>query len=176
MGKDEWVLKLQEYIQKTVKDFPKQKIVGVCWGHQSICVALGGEVGDMETAEIGVTAITLTEEGKKMFPFAERRSHLDMLEKDKIQIHEFHKREIKKGPPGFTPLAEENQAFINEANTIMTFQGHPEFNEKLGLQMLGSVPTYMGVDQKQKEESAEKMGRLHDGVEIWSRILAWVKE
>lgn len=167
MGSDAWVLKLQKYLQTTVADHPKQKIVGICWGHQTISISFGAKVGNMEGAEIGVTEITLTPEGKKMFPFAPD---------GKLQMHEFHRREIKTPAKGFVPLAEGSQSFVNEANTIMTFQGHPELSEKMGKIMLADTPSYMGLEGDKREICERSMEKEHDGVKIWGRILQWVEE
>ncbi len=165
-GTDLWVVKLREYLRHTVQLHPKQKIVGICWGHQAICVAFGGNVGNLDGPEVGVIHIELTTEGKKMFPFTR-----DM----QIRIHEFHRRAITAAAPGFLPLAEDNQAFLNEDNTILTFQGHPELHTSLAKTMLENVPSYMGVEEAQKVVLTENMESSHDGVAIWSRILQWTK-
>ncbi|KAH7350745.1 class I glutamine amidotransferase-like protein [Rhexocercosporidium sp. MPI-PUGE-AT-0058] len=168
MGNDPWVLKLQDYLRTTVQEFPKQKIVGICWGHQTTCVSFGGSVGSMEgAAEIGVTRIALTAEGKKMFPFTSD-GH--------VRLHEFHAREIKAPAEGFVALAEDNQSFLNESNTIMTFQGHPELNEDLAKALLAHSPAYMGVNGDSKGALLERAGVDHDGVRIWARILEWIRE
>ena len=168
MGSDPWVLKLQNYLRTTVKDFPKQKIVGICWGHQTTCISFGGSVASMEgAAEIGVTKISLTAEGKKMFPFASEGA---------LQLHEFHAREVKTPAKGFVALAEGKQSFLNDENTILTFQGHPELNTDLARTLLANSPAYMGIDGERKEALVEKVGMDHDGVKIWSRILKWVRE
>lgn len=168
MCADPWVVKLQKYLQATVKDFPKQKIVGICWGHQTLSVSFGGGVGNMSGPEIGVTKIGLTDEGKKMFPFA--------AEKGCMMMHEFHRREIKVVVDDFVLLAEENQVFLNKANTILTFQGHPELNTELAQMLLAGTPSYMGIDDEKREGMKTSMESAHDGVRIWERILEWVKE
>ncbi|KAH7420030.1 class I glutamine amidotransferase-like protein [Cadophora sp. MPI-SDFR-AT-0126] len=168
MGSDPWVLKLQNYLRTTVQDFPKQKIVGICWGHQTTCVSFGGSVGNMEgAAEIGVTQISLTDEGRKMFPFASAGV---------LDIHEFHAREIKTPAKGFIALAGGNQVFLSEENTILTFQGHPELNADLARTLLAHAPAYMGIDGERKKILVEKAGVDHDGFKIWTRILQWVRE
>jgi GMP synthase-like glutamine amidotransferase len=166
MGSQPWVLKMQDFLRTTARDFPNRKIVGICWGHQTICVSFGGTVGNrQEGAEIGVTSIQLTAEGEKMLGW-----------EGKVDIHEYHRREVKSKPKGFVELAERGQMFINEKKTIWTFQGHPELNEGLGKALLAESPAYMGVDGREKEEISKRMERKHDGVRIWKRILEWVGE
>lgn len=131
-------------------------------------------MGDREEgAEVGVTEIKLTGEGRKMLGFEDGEEGDGEAE---VMMHEFHRREIKLPAKGFVELAEGRQMFVNEAKTIWTFQGHPELNEGLAKSMLGESPAYMGVDGKQKEEISKKMERTHDGLRIWKRILEWVGE
>jgi GMP synthase-like glutamine amidotransferase len=40
-----WVVKELEFLKTTVRDFPKLKIVAICFGHQKYCQAFGGELG-----------------------------------------------------------------------------------------------------------------------------------
>jgi glucosinolate gamma-glutamyl hydrolase len=49
MSKEPWVLKMMEFIRGTEasqRDSKKTtaKLVGICWGHQAVCVAFGGVV------------------------------------------------------------------------------------------------------------------------------------
>lgn len=121
----------------------------------------------METAEIGVHQIELNEQGKNIFPFA-----ADGF----LRIHEYHRREVGTPPNGFTSLAGGNQIFLNDANTIMTFQGHPEMTENIANMMFEKIPAYMGVREEERGAIVEKMSLAHDGMMIWKRILEWVKE
>jgi glucosinolate gamma-glutamyl hydrolase len=41
---DLWVAKEVAWIRRTVRDHPKTKLLGICWGHQVITRALGGIV------------------------------------------------------------------------------------------------------------------------------------
>lgn len=85
-----WVLGVLNYVQDTVRNSPQTKILGVCWGHQAVSRALGGEVRAVPTGPIvsicsistifhlaltrimqaAIEEIHLTEAGKKFFPFA----------------------------------------------------------------------------------------------------------
>jgi GMP synthase-like glutamine amidotransferase len=107
-------------LQATVQERPKQKLLGICWGHQAIATSSGGSVEMMARAEIAITQINLNTAGQKNFPFS-NNGHL--------KIYEFHSRQITVPAEGFEPLAEGNQVFFwNEVKTILRFQGHQELN------------------------------------------------
>jgi len=55
MAKDiPWVLKMQDFLRETVEQCPTQKLVGICWGHQTIHIAFGGVVGPMDNNQFEV--------------------------------------------------------------------------------------------------------------------------
>jgi hypothetical protein len=78
--------------------------------------------------------------------------------------------------PGFTPLAERNQSFVNSNNTIISFQGHPEMNSVLANELLKDAPSYMCVPGKEKEAVMGSLDSEHDGGNIWARVIQWVSE
>ncbi|KAJ5085480.1 copper/iron-regulated glutamine amidotransferase [Penicillium argentinense] len=57
-----WVLDVLEYVRMVARDFPATKILGICWGHNAVSRALGGQAT--------IEDIHLTEAGKQFFPFA----------------------------------------------------------------------------------------------------------
>ncbi|KAF9697040.1 hypothetical protein EKO04_004844 [Ascochyta lentis] len=170
MAKDiPWLLKMQDFLRTTAERSPTQKIVGICWGHQMINIAFGGVVGPMDRFEVGVTPVTLTSTGSSFFsPY--------LPSTEECKIHEFHEQEVKTPGKGFTALAENNQSLLNAANTILTFQGHPEMSGELSKLLLENTPQYMGVDATEKEALKIKIERPHNGIAIWKRIVQWAGE
>lgn len=87
---EDWVLGVVDFVRTAQRDSPKTKILGICWGHQLVARALGGEVGAVSTGPIvGISLvfynsrifltdivqaviqdIILTEAGKSFFTFA----------------------------------------------------------------------------------------------------------
>lgn len=116
-----------------------------------------------------MTPIALTSTGSSFFS-----SFLPSTEK--YNIHEFHEREVKTPGKGFIALAEDNQSLVNAANTILTFQGHPEMYAELSKLLLQGMPQYMGVDAGEKETLEVKITNPHDGIAIWKRIVQWAGE
>ncbi|KAJ8487782.1 hypothetical protein ONZ51_g3971 [Trametes cubensis] len=63
----EWINKLVDYVRFLTKEKPQIRLIGICFGHQIIARALGGEcVPNDGKWEIGVTEIDLTEIGQKL--------------------------------------------------------------------------------------------------------------
>lgn len=47
-----WVLKMRDFLKSTIASHPEKKIMGICWGHQIINVALGGTAKEMSSADV----------------------------------------------------------------------------------------------------------------------------
>ncbi|KAJ8097197.1 copper/iron-regulated glutamine amidotransferase [Lipomyces tetrasporus] len=66
-----WVLKLLDFVRVAARDSPRTQIMGICFGHQTVARAFGGEVAAVSTGPIAaIQDVNLTEVGKKFFPFA----------------------------------------------------------------------------------------------------------
>lgn len=78
----EWVRRTLGWIQETVKfheasglsepgSKKKSKLLGICWGHQAIALALGGRLGQVPQERggqlIGVETVPLTSQGAAFF-------------------------------------------------------------------------------------------------------------
>ncbi|ETS84338.1 hypothetical protein PFICI_02363 [Pestalotiopsis fici W106-1] len=165
-----WVMKMRAFIKSTVETQPTKKMMGICWGHQIINVALGGIVEEMGSADVGVHTIPLTEEGSQFFQGTTLQSSSE------FKIQQFHKRDVTKPAPGLIPLAKNNEAFINEQNTIITFQGHPEMNVEWAYTAASGFPAYIALTGYTMEEILESVKIPTDGEAIWRRVLEWVRE
>ncbi|KAF4609959.1 hypothetical protein D9613_010549 [Agrocybe pediades] len=111
-------------------DAASQLLPRICFGHQIIARALGGEcVPNGGKWEVGPTTIQLTDLGKQLF-------HADTL-----TVQEMHRDHVPTVPPKFQLLASTslspNQGMVRYSETspsaiqIATVQGHPEFTEPI---------------------------------------------
>ncbi|MBN1538381.1 MAG: glutamine amidotransferase [Anaerolineales bacterium] len=98
-------------------------MLGICFGHQLLAYALGGEAGDNPRGgEYGVTTVNL-------HPSARQYPWLNQLP-DKFPAQVFHKQTVLKLPPGAVSLAysckDECQMFV--LGNTWGVQFHPEFD------------------------------------------------
>ncbi|KAJ4474392.1 class I glutamine amidotransferase-like protein [Lentinula aciculospora] len=150
----EWIHTLVEFTAHLVKNHPKTRIFGICFGHQIVSLALGGTcVKNDGKWEIGPTKLRLTDIGESVFG----------IEKE-LTIQEMHQDHVPFIPKGFHLLASTdvsiNQGMVSTFGTdyhytptvasrpsyapslssvpspksillsdihIITVQGHPEF-------------------------------------------------
>ncbi|KAH7260740.1 uncharacterized protein BKA55DRAFT_661105 [Fusarium redolens] len=117
-----WVEKTLEFIRETAKTCPNTAIVGVCWGHQAVARAMGGKI--------------------EFNPYGDRRGiellggSQDKSSKIDFALLEFHKRRVARPAQRFVPLAGDSDALLHEEYNIITFQGHPEMTEDVGMAIL----------------------------------------
>ncbi|KAL4891514.1 copper/iron-regulated glutamine amidotransferase [Aspergillus ambiguus] len=166
-----WVLGVLEFLRTTARESPKTKLLGICWGHQAISRAFGGEIRPVPTGPVaGVEDIKLTEAGKKFFACGPGSIS--------YRLPEFHVREVAKPGLNFISLAENHEMFVNLDNTILSFQSHPEVQPALAKKMLlEEDDVYNGnLSPKELESHLKKLEQQTDGFVVLSRMIQWVGE
>ncbi len=99
-------------------------VLAICYGHQLLADALGGEVGDNPRGRrIGTIEVTLTDEG--------RRDPLLGVFDSPVRFQATHRQVVVRPPEGATRLAsaalDENHAF-RYGDRAWAVQFHPEFD------------------------------------------------
>ncbi|KAL2672253.1 hypothetical protein Neosp_012954 [[Neocosmospora] mangrovei] len=171
---DPWVEQTLAFIRDTAENCPSTKMVGVCWGHQAITRAMGGEIefnpyGD----RVGVHPLQFTERGLEFFGSSKNAS--DPMA---FALPEFHKRRVGRLPPGSVSLAEGNEILFYEDKNIITFQGHPEMPESVGKGILDADDgAYKGgLSEREVEEMYARFSLPHDGPRMFQKVVDWIFE
>lgn len=138
-----WIRPLLEKIREFSKEVP---LMGVCFGHQAVAKALGGEVHHMGEYEIGYRQIRL---GKS-------RIFEDM---NSVEYpFSTHEDEVTELPEGFRKTAESDESihgFEHREKHIYGIQFHPEFD----LESVKDIIRNKNLSEMKKEalmEEAEK--------------------
>ena len=187
-----WIKRVHQFVLDVTRDYPSKRICGICWGHQTISLVFGGEVVDMDCPEVGpvklgntgtketdigrklgVTEVPLTTHGQRFFRPEGVRSE------KALRVQQHHRREVSVKPAGFVGLSEDNQCFINELGTILTFQGHSEKDAETAKLRIHDIERWFRLnvrDQNVVNEVLRRMELEHDGDVIWRRVLEWAAE
>ena len=95
-GAHPWLAAEKQAIREAVAD-RAMPFLGVCLGHQLLGAALGGRVGPMERAEVGILGVDLTPAGRRDPFFAGFPAAFEALQ--------WHGAEVSEAPPGAAVLA-----------------------------------------------------------------------
>lgn len=174
--------------------------IGICFGHQIISCALGGESvlngEDGGIWELGPTKIHLTEIGKQLFGScdtlvcrAKLNSYIQpftipiFLSKNIQQMHRDH---VPTVPPTFHLLGSSptshNQGmvrFSSGANPstplppiqIITTQGHPEFNEPIVTAIIEQRSQSGAISKEAAAEAETRRFLKTDGVDVIGKAI-----
>ncbi|MGY3866372.1 glutamine amidotransferase-related protein [Aeromonas bivalvium] len=118
-GDTPWVVALREWVCRA--DEARVKLAGVCFGHQLIAQALGGEVGKSDKGwGLGVASNAMLASEPWMQPGL-----------DRIRILASHQDQVMRLPSGGRRLAGNDfcpNFMFGQGEHIVAIQGHPEFS------------------------------------------------
>ena len=134
-------------------------IVGVCLGAQLVAVALGGEVGRMEQAELGFGKVT------QSF-FGSTDPILQGIPWDAMQYHA-HGCEVTKAPPGGTPIPLASSKVCKTqcyrvGLTTYGFQYHFEWTRQRIGEFIEAFPEMVESSGRSKAELTDEMEHHYD--------------
>lgn len=124
----EWILKLKEFIQALAsmdKAKKRPKLVGICFGHQMIGSALGGQVGPNPSKEF----ILQSEEIVGNEAASKVEGLEDLFDNGPLRILECHGECLTELPDGATTLASSSsckQELVKFSDNILGLQSHPD--------------------------------------------------
>ena len=156
----EWVHWVKSFVQQIHEE--KSKLIGLCFGHQMIAHALGGQVKKSDRGW-GV--------GVREFNILTRKTWMNPSLKA-VRLLYSHQDQVVSLPPGSEHLGQ--SAFCEYecyqlGEHILSFQGHPEFSKDFALERYTSRKELIG-DEIFEEAKASLKNSTH-AQEVWS----WIK-
>ena len=138
-----WIAKLMAYVKELYR--ARKPLVGICFGHQLIAQALEGA----------------TERAKQGWGIGARTSRLyyrpqwmkTLPEKNEFTLLHSHQDQVTKLPKHAALLAGNSfcpNAMYQLGETILTFQGHPEFTKQYCLGLMGMRKEQLGQELYQE--------------------------
>ena len=134
----EWLPALYDFIRTC--HAAKKPLLGACFGHQAIAVALGGKV---ERAQVGWNV------GVENCAFATSKPWMEPYVSD-MPLYVFHQDQVTQLPAEAELLGGSNKcpnASFAVGNHIFTTQAHPEFSDAFIRAVIGFTQKYFSRDE-----------------------------
>ncbi|KAB1211994.1 hypothetical protein CJ030_MR5G004156 [Morella rubra] len=127
-GNDCWVLKLC-FLLQTLHSM-KKKVLGICFGHQVLCRALGGKVGKAYTGwDVGLRKVYILKDSAPCC-FVDDLGEIPTS----VSIIEIHQDEVYEVPFGAEVIACSDKTGVEMftiGDHILGIQGHPEYTKDI---------------------------------------------
>ncbi|CAK9137863.1 unnamed protein product [Ilex paraguariensis] len=166
-GNDYWVLKLCFLLKSVVA--MKKKVLGICFGHQVLCRALGGRVGKAYSGwDLGLRKVRIV---KDLFPCGV----LDELTEvpQALSIIECHQDEVWEVPVGAEVVAESDKTGVEMfimANHVLGIQGHPEYTKDILNNIIDRLLRNESIERSFAENAKLKVQMGEPDRKCWEKI------
>jgi GMP synthase-like glutamine amidotransferase len=160
----EWIAKLKDYVRR-LHD-ARKPFVGVCFGHQMLAEALGGEVKPAEQGwGVGVHAMRITQQEPWMQP-----------QRTDCRLQYMHADQVQSLPPESVVLAAARHcpvAMFRVGEHMLGIEGHPEFPAPYVEALVQSRRERIGEERSQAAIASLREETDHPVVARWiSNFLA----
>jgi GMP synthase-like glutamine amidotransferase len=158
----EWIANLAAFI----RSLGERKFVGICFGHQMLAHAMGGEVAKAKQGwGVGVLPVDVLRKEPWMDPPLER-----------IRIQHMHQDQVQKLPEksvllGRSPHCEIGMFRIGE--TMLGIEGHPEFTVEYGGALIRARQKQIGETESRR--ALDSLGEKADSPVVGRWIERFLK-
>ncbi|KAK4479451.1 hypothetical protein RD792_014965 [Penstemon davidsonii] len=127
-GDENWILQLCFLLQTLFA--MQKKVLGICFGHQVLCRALGGKVAKSSSGwDIGVRKVSLTEDFYS-YGYSDEFDEIPPT----LSIIECHQDKVYEVPMGAKVVAHSDKTEVEMftfGDHILGIQGHPEYSKDI---------------------------------------------
>lgn len=169
-GHDSWILQLCLLLQTLFA--LRKKVLGICFGHQVLCRALGGKVGKSWSGwDIGVRKVNLTEDFYSSFyGFCDQE---DETIPQNISIIQCHHDEVWEVPEGAQVLAFSERTEVEMftfGGTVLGIQGHPEYTKDILDNLIDRLVSNNSIRGEFGEKVKLKLEKEEPDRKYWQKI------
>ncbi|KAJ0982837.1 hypothetical protein J5N97_011092 [Dioscorea zingiberensis] len=161
---DLWVRELIHLLKKL--NSMKKKVLGICFGHQILCRALGGKTGRGKKGwDLGVTTINLSTKYIS--------SQTSLNTPPSLAVMECHRDEVRELPPMAEVVAwsEKTQVeMFKYGEHMMGIQGHPEYTKDIVLHLIDRLLQSNLIQAWQAEAAKLKLEAREPNEEAWKKL------
>ncbi|KVI11756.1 hypothetical protein Ccrd_009839, partial [Cynara cardunculus var. scolymus] len=166
-GDDTWILELCFLLQTL--DCMQKKVLGICFGHQVLCRALGGKVGKSHSGwDIGLRKVKIV---KDFSPCSFLESLHEMP--PSLSIIECHQDEVWEVPTGAEVIAFSDKTGVEMftiGTHILGIQGHPEYTKDILNNLIDRLLTQDSIETGLAEDARLKLEIAEPDRKCWQQI------
>ncbi|XP_050213189.1 gamma-glutamyl peptidase 5-like [Mercurialis annua] len=166
-GNDCWILKLCFLLQTL--DFMQKKVLGICFGHQVLCRALGGKVGKATTGwDIGLRKVRIVND----MPPTNFQTNLTEIPSS-LSIIKIHQDEVWEVPLGAEVIAFSDKIGVEMfsiGDHILGIQGHPEYTKDILFNLIDRLLTNNSIQIDIAENAKMGLEIAEPDRKCWERI------
>ncbi len=160
----DWIRGLEDFVRSL--HAARQKLIGICFGHQLVAQALGGTVAKSPNGwGVGVNCYEL------------EPSASDLADGKEFCIIASHQDQVMSMPPGARQIARNDHcefAGMAIGDHILTFQGHPEFTPAYSREIMTFRREMIG-ESRVVEGMQSLEDRQHEGARVARWMLAFMR-
>ena len=159
-----WVGALAQFIRDVRES--KQPFVGICFGHQMLAQALGGEVAKAEQGwGVGVLDLEVLKPEPWMQPA-----------KPLVRIQHMHQDQVQRLPPGSVVLGRSAHCEIGMfrvGETMLGIEGHPEFTAEFAAALIRARRERIGAERS--DAALKTVNEPNDGLLVGRWIARFLR-
>ncbi|KAI3444069.1 hypothetical protein Pfo_000734 [Paulownia fortunei] len=166
-GHEYWILELCFLLQTLFA--MQKKVLGICFGHQVLCRALGGKVAKSYSGwDIGVRKVSLSEDFYS-YGLSEGQDEIPPT----LSIIECHQDEVWEVPEGAQVLACSDKTGVEMftfGDYILGIQGHPEYTKDILDNLIDRLLSNNSIERGFGEEAKLQLMEAEPDRKYWERI------